>query len=166
MASIDEIKSLKTSERVYVRFFNKTTRLADVYWVDFEGAPVKYHTLEPDAFVDIDTFVNHPWIFKDHCTRDKLAVNNDLCFIPPSWEELFLKTFSKLPEGVPPHRIIVMITLPVYSLRERCLQVVRDHIVNLNVSPEKLTQLEAYLPKSVYEDLIMRFLQKDGVYVE
>lgn len=160
------IKSLPSTEKVYVRFVNKTARLADVYWVDFQGMPVKYHTLGPDTYIDIDTFISHPWVFEDHNTRDKLAVNHEFYFFPPSWKEIFLKKlFLKAPANMPPHRIIVMITLPVYSLRERSLQIVRDHCINLTINPDILTQLEKQLPKSVLDDLIMTLLKKDGVYI-
>lgn len=159
------IKSEHSTEKVYIRFLNKTGRHVDIYWLDFEGLPVKYYTLSPDRVCDIDTFSNHPWTFEDSHTRDALAVYGQQVFFPPKWSTVLRREFPNAPPNIPPHRIIVMITIPVYDLREKCLQVVRDN-VKLKEGSELTKELEALqLPKSVLDDLILKLLQKDRIYL-
>lgn len=159
------IKSVRSTEKVYIRFLNKTGRPVDIYWVDFEGLPVKYNTLSPDRVCDIDTFINHPWTFEDSHTRDALAVYGQLVFYPPSWSTVLRREFPNAPPTIPPHRIVVVITIPVYNLRERCLQVVRDSL-KLKEGAELTKELESLqLPKSVLDDLILKLLKKDRVYL-
>lgn len=158
-----EVKSVKSEERVYIRFINRTEREVDVFWISFEGLPVRYTTLEPDAHYDITTYVTHPWTFVDSKSKDKLVVNEQHVFFPPSWLKLFRAKFPDSPVNIRPHRLVVMITLPVYSLRERCLQVVRDSLNVTLINSERLDELQ--LPKSVLDDLMILILKKDGFYL-
>lgn len=51
----------------FVRFVNRTQRHVDIVWLNYEGARVRYKTLQPEQFVDVNTFVGHPWIFRYKC---------------------------------------------------------------------------------------------------
>jgi von Hippel-Lindau disease tumor supressor len=37
----------------------------NILWLNYEGERVRYKTLQPNQFVDVNTFVGHPWIFRD-----------------------------------------------------------------------------------------------------
>jgi len=143
-------RSVQSEERVFLRFVNKTKRQVNIIWLNYNGEPVNYNLIMPDTYRDIDTFKTHPWIFEDSLTRDRLVVNKEFVFYPPSWIELFRKQFPNLsaPNEVPNHRLVVMITLPVYSLRQRCLQVLRDRMT------DDTSDMLATLPKSVLDDLV------------
>ncbi|XP_021568837.1 protein BRICK1 isoform X2 [Carlito syrichta] len=74
----------------------------------------------------------HLWLFRDAGTDDGLLVNQTELFVP-----------SLNVDGQP---IFANITLPVYTLKERCLQVVRSL-----VKPEDYRRLD--IVRSLYEDL-------------
>ncbi|EQB76952.1 hypothetical protein CB1_000105011 [Camelus ferus] len=74
----------------------------------------------------------HLWLFRDAGTSDGLLVNQTELFVP-----------SLNVDGQP---IFANITLPVYTLKERCLQVVRSL-----VKPENYRRLD--IVRSLYEDL-------------
>ncbi|EDL91552.1 von Hippel-Lindau syndrome homolog, isoform CRA_b [Rattus norvegicus] len=77
-------------------------------------------------------FDGHLWLFRDAGTHDGLLVNQTELFVP-----------SLNVDGQP---IFANITLPVYTLKERCLQVVRSL-----VKPENYRRLD--IVRSLYEDL-------------
>ncbi|XP_012502489.1 PREDICTED: von Hippel-Lindau disease tumor suppressor isoform X2 [Propithecus coquereli] len=77
-------------------------------------------------------FDGHLWLFRDAGTYDGLLVNQTELFVP-----------SLNVDGQP---IFANITLPVYTLKERCLQVVRSL-----VRPENYRRLD--IVRSLYEDL-------------
>ncbi|KAH0630209.1 hypothetical protein JD844_012942 [Phrynosoma platyrhinos] len=79
-----------------------------------------------------DCFLEHLWLFRDAGTDDSLLVNQ---------AELFVATRNT--NGQP---IFANITLPVFTLKERCLQVVRTL-----VKPVDYRKLD--IVRSLYEDL-------------
>ncbi|KAM5315236.1 von Hippel-Lindau disease tumor suppressor isoform 1-T1 [Glossophaga mutica] len=74
----------------------------------------------------------HLWLFRDAGTYDGLLVNQTELFVP-----------SLNVDGQP---VFANITLPVYTLKERCLQVVRSL-----VKPEDYRRLD--IARSLYDDL-------------
>ncbi|XP_064649754.1 von Hippel-Lindau disease tumor suppressor-like [Lineus longissimus] len=122
-------KSIDTQMHSYVRFVNLTLRRVDVIWLNYQGIRVHYKTLDPEQYFNINTYVGHPWIFRDSLTGDKLVVRLKEVFEPVVWTG---------DDGWPPQRKVVNITIPVYSLKERCLQILRrvvprKHINHLEI---------------------------------
>ncbi|KAK7095242.1 von Hippel-Lindau disease tumor suppressor-like [Littorina saxatilis] len=113
------LQSGRSQVHSFVRFVNQTLRKVDIVWLNYEGARVRYKTLQPDQFVDVNTFVGHPWIFRDADTGDKLMVQ---------LQEVFEPIGYNINEGWPPQRRVVRISIPVYSLQQRCLQILRDMV--------------------------------------
>ncbi|XP_043934573.1 von Hippel-Lindau disease tumor suppressor [Protopterus annectens] len=116
-----------------VIFCNLSRRRVRPVWVDFKGEPQPYPVVEPDSGGSrMITYLTHPWLFRDADTDDRLLANQQQVFLP-----------SPNVDGQPGY---VNITLPVYSLKERCLQVIRKL-----VKSEDYRKLE--LVHSLYDDL-------------
>ncbi|XP_011849528.1 PREDICTED: von Hippel-Lindau disease tumor suppressor isoform X3 [Mandrillus leucophaeus] len=95
----------------------------------------EYIEIITSSIKKIADFLNsfgHLWLFRDAGTHDGLLVNQTELFVP-----------SLNVDGQP---IFANITLPVYTLKERCLQVVRSL-----VKPENYRRLD--IVRSLYEDL-------------
>lgn len=65
-------KSLRTVERVFVRFLNVSGKRVEVIWLNFDGIGVPYRELNNKEYVDIDTYHHHYWIVIDCKTRDRM----------------------------------------------------------------------------------------------
>lgn len=77
------VKSVESTQSVYIRFINRTSRPVDVWWRDFQGNRRHYARLESRAFYNIDTYVTHPWEFTDPATKENYRINNKKIFRPP-----------------------------------------------------------------------------------
>lgn len=131
-------RSVNSKVASFVRFCNASGSSASVIWFDYTGHRVLYTLLKPGQYIDMNTFVSHPWTFEKSSTGDRLNAN-------------FSQTFY--PEDKKNCRQVVNITYPMYSLKERSLQVIRDCIDVCNEND--LAQLE--LPKPLDGEL--QFLQ-------
>lgn len=129
-----ELRSVRVNPRDLSRVvvWNRSPRVAQPLWLDFQGEPQPFQTLLPGASLRINSYRGHPWLFRDARTNDRLLINQTELFVP-----------SLSVDGRP---AFANITLPVYTLKERCLQVVRSL-----VSPENYRRLD--IVSSLYEDL-------------
>uniref|UniRef100_A0A8C9E3F6 von Hippel-Lindau disease tumor suppressor n=1 Tax=Phocoena sinus TaxID=42100 RepID=A0A8C9E3F6_PHOSS len=109
-----------------------TPRVVLSVWLNFDGEVQPYLTLPPSTGRRIHSYRGHLWVFLDAGTSDGLLVNQTELFVP-----------SLNVDGQP---IFATITLPVYTLKEWCLQVVRSL-----VKPEDYRRLD--IVRSLYEDL-------------
>uniref|UniRef100_A0A5F9C1Y8 von Hippel-Lindau disease tumor suppressor n=2 Tax=Oryctolagus cuniculus TaxID=9986 RepID=A0A5F9C1Y8_RABIT len=126
------LRSVNTREPSQVIFCNRSPRVALPVWLNFHGEPQPYPTLPPGTGRRIHSYRGHLWLFRDAGTHDGLLVNQTELFVP-----------SLNVDGQP---IFANITLPVYTLKERCLQVIRSL-----VKPENYRRLD--IVRSLYEDL-------------
>ncbi|NXF82466.1 VHL disease, partial [Sclerurus mexicanus] len=122
------LRSLPTHEVSQVVFNNRSPRRVLPVWLDFEGQPQHYPVLQPRTGRVMHSFRGHLWLFRDAGTKDRLLVNQ---------QELFVAA---------PNVTKADITLPVFTLKERCLQVVRSL-----VRPMDYRKLD--IVKSLYEEL-------------
>ncbi|XP_069721874.1 von Hippel-Lindau disease tumor suppressor [Phaenicophaeus curvirostris] len=128
MMSGPSLRSVNTRELSEVVFNNRTPRSVLPVWVDFEGEPRGYPTLQPRTGRVMRSYRGHLWLFRDAGTNDGLLVNK---------QELFIAA---------PNVNTADITLPVFTLKERCLQVVRSL-----VKPVDYRKLD--IVRSLYEEL-------------
>uniref|UniRef100_A0A1B6CEA8 von Hippel-Lindau disease tumour suppressor beta domain-containing protein n=1 Tax=Clastoptera arizonana TaxID=38151 RepID=A0A1B6CEA8_9HEMI len=76
------LKSQASTEKVLVRFSNLSNRRASVIWMDYNGYPQVYKTLEPYEILDAFTYRTHPWVFQDARTTERLLANKQYVFYP------------------------------------------------------------------------------------
>uniref|UniRef100_A0A8D0KTP5 von Hippel-Lindau disease tumor suppressor n=1 Tax=Strix occidentalis caurina TaxID=311401 RepID=A0A8D0KTP5_STROC len=122
------LRSVNTRELSEVVFNNRSPRFVLPIWVDFEGRPQRYPVLQPRTGRIMHSYRGHLWLFRDAGTNDGLLVNQ---------QELFVAA---------PNVNKADITLPVFTLKERCLQVVRSL-----VKPMDYRKLD--IVRSLYEEL-------------
>ncbi|XP_414447.3 von Hippel-Lindau disease tumor suppressor [Gallus gallus] len=122
------LRSANTRELSEVVFNNRSPRAVLPIWVDFEGRPRYYPVLRPRTGRIMHSYRGHLWLFRDAGTHDGLLVNR---------QELFVAA---------PDVNKADITLPVFTLKERCLQVVRSL-----VRPGDYRKLD--IVRSLYEEL-------------
>lgn len=106
------VRSLISRLQAHVVFCNRSPRTVKLVWINFRGEPQSYGELRPLTGKRITTYVGHPWMFRDAESDDPLLVNNKEMYLPNALENGQVSMAN--------------ITLPVFSLRERCLQVVRQ----------------------------------------
>lgn len=112
----------------YVRFVNRTEQVIDVIWVDYTGCFVRYTSLTSGQFIDVNTYKRHRWIAVDSETKDALLLNGVYRYepeFPKTVRERMRAHCDQLPAKV---RILVNITVPMYSLYFRTLMTVRDRL--------------------------------------
>ncbi|NXM53273.1 VHL disease, partial [Illadopsis cleaveri] len=125
---VPALRSVNTREVSKVVFNNYSPRYVLPVWLDFEGQPCHYPVLPPRSGRVIYSYRGHLWLFRDAGTNDGLLVNQ---------QEMFVAA---------PNVTKADITLPVFTLKERCLQVVRSL-----VSPVDYRKLD--IVQSLYEEL-------------
>jgi von Hippel-Lindau disease tumor supressor len=148
------VRSEHSLHQSFVRFINNSNRTVDVIWINFEGRHVKYKSLQPGVFFDVNTYATHPWVFLDSETQDKLVVKSKEVFLPEPWH-----VHRRLREAFPPmpQRTHVYITIPLYTLRERSLQIVRDNLSQ----PEDAFKLE--VPDTLQRELAAMVKKKTKI---
>lgn len=146
------LRSINNNQRSFVRFFNTTAHNVGIYWIDYQGQAVSYGVLGRHGRIDINTFVTHPWIFVDEETRERYTVNQKDVFFPEPW---YVKYIGVRPEDLPPRveRTLVLITLPIYTLRELSLMVIKRRLkydqqaFKLNIPRSLQHELAKMLPR-------------------
>uniref|UniRef100_UPI00398E7955 von Hippel-Lindau disease tumor suppressor n=1 Tax=Pristiophorus japonicus TaxID=55135 RepID=UPI00398E7955 len=135
--AVGRLRSYHSLERSFVTFCNCTGRSVRPVWINYRGQPEAYAKLAAQSGRRMNTFLGHPWMFRDAVSDDRLLVNGHEVFVPPPGQDN---------EIGQPCYIMVNITIPVYTLKERCLQVVRSL-----VKREDYRNLE--IVGSLYDDL-------------
>lgn len=132
------IRSLNNDVTVKVQFFNRSGRKASLLWYNFKGVFVKYAILNDKDSIDMDTYETHPWGARDATTGDVLNIDGSAVFYPKSpVDEVQLHVYPA-----------IYIDLPLYSLKEICLQQVRK------LYPKRrIKTIEDVLPWTLLTDL-------------
>ncbi|KAK0182750.1 hypothetical protein PV327_000851 [Microctonus hyperodae] len=117
------LKSIENRERVLVTFINTTPYTAEILWINFEGQAVRYAVLDSHKACGINTYVTHPWIFMERETGDRFMVEGKDVYMPRavcSTQNMLMDSRSQ--------RINVFITLPIYTLRDIAMRVIKRHL--------------------------------------
>jgi hypothetical protein len=110
-------------------FLNNTDRKVDIIQ-KIKIMLYKIKTLPPGEFFYVDTHATHPWLFFDSETQDQLVATSERVFLQNGLVTTYIN-----------------ITIPLYTLRERSLQVVRN---NLSLP---MHAFELKLPNSLQREL-------------
>ncbi|XP_015188609.1 PREDICTED: von Hippel-Lindau tumor suppressor homolog [Polistes dominula] len=154
------LRSTVSQQVSYVRFTNYTKRIVDLYWIDFQGIAIKYGSLTPDQYLEINTYATHPWICVDAETKERYWVNNKEVFYPEPWIGKCVNNEQYILRLV--NRIDARILTPMYSLVElsaraitRCLQY-REQVNKLNLPRCLENKLFSMLPNELTVRLLNR----------
>ncbi|XP_013397018.1 von Hippel-Lindau disease tumor suppressor [Lingula anatina] len=139
------LKSKNADVPAYVTFCNRTSRNVDIFWLNYKGKRVKYCNLSPQQRnFYVDTYVTHPWVFREAGTEYIMTANKKDVFFPKAWDG-------------GQERSITYIDIPVYSLRERCIQVLRKLLPK-----ECMEDLD--IPKLLKQELLDMQCQSHDTY--
>jgi hypothetical protein len=141
-----QLRSIESLQPAYPTFINGTTRKVDVVWLNFHGHPVVYKTLQAHQTFRVTTFVTHPWIFVDAETQDRLLGRRQYVYMPEA------------PRSEPIKRHTVLITVPIFPLLTRALQVVRD-VLHPDVHKMCQTVMSKQLPEPIESLCLPRTLK-------
>ncbi|XP_042223729.1 uncharacterized protein LOC121867735 isoform X2 [Homarus americanus] len=120
------LRSRKSKEKCFVLFVNCTHRKIDVCWINFNGISKKYKTLYPGNQVEIQTYVTHPWVFRDTETRAAFVMDSERVFFPKP----ILQEELTVDDEVSFHHPPVFIYSPFYTLKALAAQVVGSLLPN------------------------------------
>ncbi|XP_017781685.1 PREDICTED: von Hippel-Lindau tumor suppressor homolog [Nicrophorus vespilloides] len=144
----DAIRSLRSDQKVYLRFINLTKCTIELVWVNFFGSYIRYKLLRRGEYVDVNTFTTHPWLALEIHTKDRMHICKQYIYMPrPTQEIMKLKSNLREPVVDREKRKICCITTPLYSLRFQSLLILRNYFK----TPEEVSALD--LPRSVTDDL-------------
>ncbi|XP_075217174.1 von Hippel-Lindau disease tumor suppressor-like [Lycorma delicatula] len=127
--------SRRNDFKVFLFFVNRTECHVHIIWLNFNGDPVIYKTIPPNNAFPVVTHEQHPWVFKDSRTGDRMLGNGEELFYPKQ-------------DKKNPHRpLIILLTYPLISLRQRALQAIRDSI-------ERIEDIErSQIPSTLLNDI-------------
>lgn len=155
-----KVSSKEWNNSVLVRFINKTNKIIDVYWINYRSCWVYYQTLNPNCILLVNTFVSHPWIFRDRKRGELMHVANKSIYFPE----------SKADENGTPMRQSIIICFPFRTLKMSALFEIAatinavDDIDGLKIPQQLIRNLkDLYIKKQClygYEILKKRITQQ------
>ncbi|XP_041765601.1 protein Vhl [Anopheles merus] len=128
--------------RSFLLFRNTTERTVDVYWVNYSSRFIHYTTLKPKTGCMVNTYVTHPWVFKDRQSGERMHVRHQPVYLPEPWYTNF-NSAGRLT------RKEVNIHFPVRTLMDNCLW----RIVALLADKEESALHELEIPRVLKQDL-------------
>ncbi|XP_033752813.1 von Hippel-Lindau disease tumor suppressor-like [Pecten maximus] len=132
------IRSIHNDVTVNVKFSNRSGRTVSLLWYNFKGVFVKYAILHDKDSMDMFTYETHPWGARDATTGDVLNIGGDAVFYPQA-------PADGVESNIFP---VTYIDLPLYSLKEICLQQVQKLFPK-----KKIKAIDDVLPRTLLTEL-------------
>lgn len=126
------IRSHLNTQQTFYTFRNLTHRSVDLIWINFAGKLEYVRTLQPNEFVDVNTFRSHVWMAIDTILKQRMNIENKSIFRCPG-------NAARRARNEPIARITLNILLPVRSLKLTVMLNLIEH--NLIRSCEDVKQL-------------------------
>ncbi|XP_067855083.1 von Hippel-Lindau disease tumor suppressor isoform X2 [Heptranchias perlo] len=101
--ALGRLRSYHSLQRSFVTFCNCTGRSVRPVWINYRGEPEPYAKMAAQSGRRMNTFLGHPWMFRDAVSDDRLLVNGHEVFVPPPGQ------FNEIGQ---PRYIVVNITIP------------------------------------------------------
>lgn len=128
------LKSIESRQSVKIVLHNQSNRKVNITWIDYDGNERIYSKLNPRCKFVIDSYVTHPWIFRDIERKnlaifDALVANRRDLLAFHKWDKYSeQKRFQVADRILFPRQhkqdfefILVIIKNGVHSLQELCL---------------------------------------------
>ncbi|XP_050083792.1 protein Vhl [Anopheles aquasalis] len=135
------VKSVQSEIRSFIKYINTTQRTVAVEWVDYNGIACNFRVLQPQEFCLINTYVTHPWRFRDNETGEQMHVRGQPVYMPDPW-------FNNFDANGKPTRKEVRIHFPLRTLRDNCLWRITELVPGENA----LRELE--IPRILVDELL------------
>lgn len=159
MALMGDQSDVAQKQPAYVRFQNNTCYSIEVNWIDFQNKEMTYSILDPNKFIDVNTFSTHSWIFRDCISKSHMVVAGREVFTATPWAEEHRRLAFKHPINVP-LRTRVLIEMPAMDLRLLCLLKLAGILKN----KDDITMLE--IPKTLQKELIAMLSNKEASKIQ
>lgn len=113
----NRLRSSDSRLRSFVVFINSSDRKIEIVWINFRTELILYRVLAPKERVPINTYKQHPWIFRDVETKEFMHVNHHEVF----WPEPHVPRTERTP---------IFIHFPIRSLKKISMCVINSMIEN------------------------------------
>lgn len=164
MLGIQMLASRHSSQRSCLLFINNTQRMVGVFWMDYNGYQVHYRTLRPGLGIEVDTYMTHPWIFRDMASGERMHTFHSNVYYP----EMHRAVAN--PPGSPNIcRRQVDIHVPVDSLRTRCLWKLANLFATYRIRSQVVQDMPYVLRRDLKRiQMVMlkhhQYMHKDSLY--
>ncbi|XP_026477302.1 von Hippel-Lindau tumor suppressor homolog [Ctenocephalides felis] len=108
------VKSQESKTKEYIRFINCSDRKIAVFWINYNGLTALYKILNPSEFVNVNTFVGHPWISLDVKNKERFLTGGKRIYYP---EPGYMNRVRRPPEHLNMCRLNIKISAPLRDLR-------------------------------------------------
>ncbi|XP_060874498.1 protein Vhl isoform X3 [Metopolophium dirhodum] len=154
MALMGDQFDITQRKPAYVRFQNNTCYSIEVNWMNFHNKEQTYCILDPNKFVDVNTFSTHSWTFRECISKSRMVVAGREIFIATPWADEHRRLEFKHPINVP-LRTRVLIEMPAMDLRQLCLL----KLANILKNKDDIITLE--IPTTLQKELIEMISNKE-----
>ncbi|XP_076450102.1 von Hippel-Lindau disease tumor suppressor-like [Babylonia areolata] len=158
-----DLRSFKSKRRVLITFVNKSERIAELYWVDFNGKLVMYcKELQPGKEHKLITYVTHPWIARDSVTGQWLSVGGKQWYVTPMPQDSHDIDDEPGAELIDVGSVEVTIQIPVYRLQDICIGFFRKCQKAHELTEEQVNQYLLHKVNNIPKVSFRVYRESDG----
>ncbi|KAG8198279.1 hypothetical protein JTE90_021533 [Oedothorax gibbosus] len=122
---VSGFRSGPSRKACWLQIVNRTSRQANIIWVDYYGRETNYGMVLPRSIKSIHSYEGHPWLCRDAISKKRLLLNNDETFVPSCPDE---PDPNDEVQSLP--IIVVNISLPLFTLQDISADIVSKCLSN------------------------------------